>query len=170
MKYFQISRAENSHRPGGRKERSRYPNGARDLITCRSGSTMVESAIFFPIVILSVMAMLYLLINQYSKVCTAAHIHTYLRQEASSGNNTIQVEIADRFDKDRYRALAEAASVEVHSGRKFGAEYIEGERMLRYFGGRLASKSGYSFTHYGRSYILDEAGIARGLYIAKSVG
>ncbi|MDR1271549.1 MAG: hypothetical protein LBK04_00910 [Clostridiales Family XIII bacterium] len=134
-----------------------------------SGSAMVESAIILPIVILAVMAVLYLHINLYTSVCLSSHIHLLLRQEVAEEDDLIDVRIDDAYVRDRYRREAEGASITVLQGRRFAAKYLEAEKEKKYFGGMLANPSGYSSYYYGRSYIIDEAGIARALSAASAV-
>jgi hypothetical protein len=135
----------------------------RKCLAGQRGSTMVESAIVLPVVILSVMAVLYLLINQYTSVCLSSHVHMLLRQEAVEEGNLTEVRIDDAYVRDRYRREAESASIHATRGRRFTAEYLEAEKEKKYFGGRLADSGGYSSYYYGRSYIIDEAKIARTL-------
>jgi hypothetical protein len=112
------------------------------------------------------MAMLYLLINIYSQTCLSAHMHMFLRQEAAADGDLISVSIADAYVRDRYRREAESVSMDVNEGKRFASRYLEAERTKKYFAGVLGRAEGYSRTYYGRSYIIDEAKIARALDIA----
>ena len=128
---------------------------------------MVEAAIFFPIAVFCAMAVMALLLNIYSQTATQAHLHVYLRGEASAYGDRTQVQLTDAYVRDRYRRAAESVSfavVETGSGGRPGivpVKSLEASRSITYYGGRFTNPSGYDTEYYARSYIVDEAGMVR---------
>jgi hypothetical protein len=122
---------------------------------------MVEAAIFFPIAIFAVMAVLALMLNLYSQTALQAHMHLFVRAEAASDGDRVNVRIGDAYVRDRYRAEAESVSVEAQNGSVYGAKTVEADRTKTYYGGRLTDPGGYEREFFGRWYVIDEAGYAR---------
>jgi hypothetical protein len=122
---------------------------------------MVEAAIFFPITIFAVMAVLALLLNLYSQTALQAHMHMAVRAEAAADGDRVNVRIGDAYVRDRYRREAESVSIAMTDGSVYGTKMVEANRMLTYYGGRLTNPRGYEREFYGRWYVIDEAGHAR---------
>jgi hypothetical protein len=122
---------------------------------------MVEAAIFFPLTIFAVMAVLALLLNLYSQTALQAHMHMFVRAEAAAAGDRVNVCIDDAYIRDRYRREAESVSVAAKEGHVYGAKMVEANRTLSYYGGRLTDPRGYEREFYGRWYVIDEAGYAR---------
>ncbi len=137
--YFQIFRRENS---------------------CKGGA-MVEAAIFFPISIFCLMAVMALMLNLYSQTATQAHLHVYLRAEAAADGDRAQVKLTDAYARDRYRRDAESISFEVRRTGDLLQKSLEASRTLSYFGGRFTNPRGYETEYYARAYIVDEAAMVR---------
>ena len=55
----------------------------------KTGSAMVEAAIIFPLVILAVMTMVYLIINLYLEVTLNVRLHMELTEEAGKLSDTV---------------------------------------------------------------------------------
>jgi len=122
---------------------------------------MVEAAIFFPIAIFCIMAVLALMLNIYSQTATQAQLHVRLRAEAAGYGDRAQVSISDAYERDRYRQGAESVSFDISKAGNIFDESLEASRIKTYYGGRLTNPLGYETEYYARSYILDEAGAVR---------
>ncbi len=58
----------------------------------KRGAAMVEAAIVYPIVIIAMMTVLYLLMALYSTAASTAELHTALRQKAGNESETVLAE------------------------------------------------------------------------------
>ncbi|MCL1896173.1 MAG: hypothetical protein FWG03_06480 [Clostridiales bacterium] len=122
---------------------------------------MVEAAIYFPIAVFCAMAVMALLLNIYSQTATQAHLHVRLRAEAAAVGDRTQARLTDAYARDRYRREAESVSFAIDDGGEGLRKWKEASRTLTYRGGRFTNPRGYETDYYGRSYIVDEARIAR---------
>ena len=122
---------------------------------------MVEAAIYFPIAVFCAMAVMALLLNIYSQTATQAHLHVRLRAEAAAVGDRTQARLTDAYARDRYRSEAESVSFAISDGGAGLRKWKEASRALRYYGGRFTNPRGYETGYYGRSYVVDEARIAR---------
>ena len=95
---------------------------------------MVEAAIFFPIAVFAVMAVLALLLNLYSQTSLQAHMHMAVRAEAASAGGSVSVRIGDAYVRDRYRSEAESASIALTEGSVYGTKTVEADRTEIYYG------------------------------------
>jgi hypothetical protein len=121
---------------------------------------MVESAIYFPLIVLAVMFTIYMLINMYSMTALRANLHILVRSESAAKIGTTDIRTEDETS-DRYRRAAEANTVEMREGRQFAATYVEAESGSTYYGGRLTRRRGIRAECYGRAYLIDETDLAR---------
>ena len=123
---------------------------------------MVEAAIFFPIAVFCIMAVLALLLNIYSQTSAQANIHIKLRAEAASYGDRTLASLEDAYERDKYRRQAEGLTFT--SSEKTGGIFgktLETSLSQTYYGGRLTNPSGYETEYYARCYILDEVGMLR---------
>lgn len=121
---------------------------------------MVEAAIVLPLVMLSVMAMIYLLINIYSTVSLQSHMHLLLREESGTKSGMVKYEIVDDYKRDKIRRKAESAKIgmnEKHSGL---SKYVEAQRDSVYTTNMIINKSP-KIRSYGRSFVYNESDIVR---------
>lgn len=58
----------------------------------KRGAAMIEAVIVYPIVIIAMMTVLYLLIGLYSAAVSIAELHTALRQEGGNESKTVLAE------------------------------------------------------------------------------
>jgi len=130
---------------------------------------MVEAAIFFPIAVFCAMAVMALLLNIYSQTATQAHMHVRLRAEAAAAGDRTQTRLSDAFVRDRYRREAESVSFAVSKSGEGLWKWLETSRTKTYYGGMFTNPLGYETGYYARSYIVNEALIARRTGIAKGV-
>ena len=135
----------------------------KKILSETNGSTMVESAIILPFVILAAITLVYLFINIYSQLCLQANMHIALRAEAGERNGLTTVSIQDAYERDEIRSYAENESFEFDTGRLFITQYIEGSKIKRYRGGGLTARMQFERKFNGRYYLLDEALIVRGM-------
>lgn len=111
---------------------------------------MVESAILYPLIFASIMAMIYLLVNLYSAASLQAYLHNELRDKAYQ--EVMESEIIDRVGIDKYRAKAERKDININRN----VSYLSAKKSVSYRGNGIIKKSA-SREEYGRSYIIDEA-------------
>ena len=125
------------------------------LIHNKRGSTFVEAAMIFPLVIAGVMAVLYIIIGLYLSLSLQSSLHISIRNECGETSKTI------------YR-------IEEHMEYPFKTTMIglrpaiimEEERKYQ-IRGLLADE--ISRSEKGRCYLLNEAEIIRMYYLAKKV-
>lgn len=124
-------------------------------IKSKKGSAMVEATMIFPMVIASVVAVLYIIIGLYLSLSLQASLHLALRKECGEISQTVyRVEQIEEFQYEE---------------EKLGLRPIikmEAERDYRV--SKLFTKD-ISRTEKGRSYVLDEAEGIRILSLAGEV-
>ena len=125
------------------------------------GTALVEAAIFFPIAVFCIMAVLALLLSIYSQTSAQAHLHIRLRAEAAAYGDRTQVRLEDAYTRDRYRRESESLSFAFSETGNVLRKYLEASREVTYYGGRFLNPLGYETEYYARSYIIDEAGTVR---------
>ena len=135
---------------------------SKNVLLNKKGSTMVESAIIFPLVILAAIAVIYLFINIYSQASLQANMHILIREEAGSQGDLLSVKIKDEYVRDKYRRNAESVSVEIVEKAMFGFKYFEASKSKKYLGGGLTAGKQYEMEYYGRYYAINESLIVRG--------
>ena len=126
----------------------------------KNGTTMVEAAVVMPLVILSVMAMIYLLINIYSTVSLQSHMHLLLREESGIKSNMTEHEIFDEYKRDKIRRKAESAKIRIISKRKGLSEYVEAQKDSVYITNMMIN-SAPKVRSYGKSFVYNESDIVR---------
>ncbi|MDR2132944.1 MAG: hypothetical protein LBP30_06310 [Clostridiales Family XIII bacterium] len=142
------------------------PRGARGG---KRGTAMVEAAVVFPLVIASVMAVVYLMIDLYCFTALRSHLHVALRAEADAETGLSEVVIADGRVRDRYRAAAERRGISPEHRRKgLFNPYVAAEESKSY-GGNAMIERGVTRKHFGRFYVLDEVSFVRNLSLVTSV-
>lgn len=122
----------------------------------KKGTTMVEAAIVLPLVILSVMALIYLLINIYSTVALQSHMHLLLREESSIKSGMSRYEITDGYKRDKIRRKAESTNIELDSS----LTQVSAQKNVVYKTNMIIKKAP-KVKNYGRSYINRESTIVR---------
>ena len=137
--YFQIFRRENSSK----------------------GTAMVEAAIYFPIAIFCIMAVLALLLNIYSQTATQAHLHIKLRAEAAAYGGRTGVVLVDAYVRDKYRREAESIPFVVNEKGNILRRSLEASFARTYYGGHFTNPEGYVTEYYASSYIIDESAAVR---------
>ncbi|MDR2770492.1 MAG: hypothetical protein LBB57_00480 [Clostridiales Family XIII bacterium] len=133
----------------------------------KRGTTLVEAAIVFPLVIASVMAVIYLMINLYSFTALRASLHVALRAEADAETGLTEALLADGRVYDRYRLAAERRGIFAERRRKGLNSYVSAEESKQYRGNAMITE-GVTRKHFGRVYILDEVSVVRNLSLAKA--
>ena len=130
------------------------------ILKNRKGTTMVEAAVVMPLVILSIMALIYLLLNIYSTVALQSHIHLLLREESGMKSTMVKYEIIDDYKRDKIRMKAEAANIGITEGGGLLASYVEAQKDSVYTTNMLIRKK-IKVGSYGRSYVYNESDIVR---------
>jgi hypothetical protein len=124
-----------------------------EFIRSARGSASVESAIYFPIVILCAAAVIALVINMHMHTSAQAHMHIALRAESDAKSGTADVIAVGSVWKDRYRKEAEDKSFNMSGGGALNVEYIY-----------AVDDSGEQL---GRVYIINERLIVKGADVIK---
>lgn len=131
-------------------------NILKEKLNNNKGTTMVEAAIILPLVILSVMALIYLLINIYSTVALQSHMHLLVREESNVKSGMTKCEIADGYKRDRIRKKAESMNIKLETK----ANKVWANKNVVYKANMIIKKAP-KVGHYGRSYIYNESDIVR---------
>jgi hypothetical protein len=139
----------------------------RGFVGDERGSAMVEAAIVLPLVLASVMAVVYLMLNLYSFTALRSSLHVSLRAEANAETDLTEARVVDGRVYDRYRIAAERRGISFARDRKGLAPYAEAEEFKRYAGNGMISGD-VRKRHFGRYYILDEADAVRKLSLARA--
>lgn len=121
---------------------------------------MVEAAIVLPLVILSIMAMIYLLINIYSTVSLQSHMHLLLREESGARSGMVEYEIVDDYRRDKIRRKAESKKINIAEKGMLLSRHVEAQKDSVYTTNMLIKKAPEVRT-YGRSFVLKESDIVR---------
>jgi len=121
----------------------------------KRGSTLVEAAMIFPIVIAAVMAVLYIIIGSYLSLSLQSSLHTSIRKESGEISETVY----------RIEDSIEYPFTNIMIGLR-PAIMMEEERKYRISG---LFKNEISRKEKGRGYIIDEAEIIRIFYCTKEV-
>jgi hypothetical protein len=98
---------------------------------------MVESAIYFPFIVLGIMFTIYVMIDMYSLAALQAHLHLAVRAESGLVSGVTEVETGGGTDYDRYRAAAFAKRVKIGKGRSGREETVTGSVSDKYGAGRM---------------------------------
>jgi hypothetical protein len=128
------------------------------------GASMVEAAIYLPLVILCIMFTIYMMLNMYTSCVSQSDLHIKVRGEADKKMPITAVKISEASGKDRYENAAESSKIEVGDGKGFASTFKEGQRTSNGEGGRLIKTEWKEF-QYGRWYVINEKKIV-GLYHA----
>ncbi|HYE69565.1 MAG TPA: TadE family protein [Anaerovoracaceae bacterium] len=116
-------------------------------IKSKKGTTMVEAAMIFPLVIACVIAVIYIIINLYQALTLQTSLHLALRKESGEFSQTVyrQEEIKEyQWEKDRVGIRPVIRMEEA-------GEY----RINTFFKSRIKR------IEKGRSYVIDEAELIR---------
>ena len=132
----------------------------RETLGAVRGAAMVEAAIFYPIMLLSIMFVVYMGINLYDMTAQQAQTHLAVRKAAAEKEGRAQVKIVAGYRPDRYLAAAEARGMTMGEGARFGAKYVMASRNLVYRGGRLVKQPAEASFH-GRAWVQGGMTLAR---------
>lgn len=116
------------------------------------GSTMVEMAIIYPLIIAVIMVLIYLMINIYSAASLQSSLHMQVRTESATRNELAEVSINGTNFIDRYRAKAESINIPLVDEK----DYVYASVGRDYRGNAMIKSSTYR-KEYGRAYLIDEA-------------
>jgi hypothetical protein len=99
---------------------------------------MVESAIYFPFIVLGIMFTIYVMIDMYSIASLQAHMHLSVRAESGRISGATDVEgIGSGTGYDMYRAAAFAERIQLGEGRASNTATATGAASVRYGAGRM---------------------------------
>jgi hypothetical protein len=131
------------------------------------GTALVDAVIVIPLVILSVMAIIYLLLNIYSTVSLQSHMHILLREESGIKSGMVKYEIEDGYKRDSIRRKAELTQILLEHRNNILSDYVEAEKTSTYTTNMMISRKPTVRT-YGRSYINNESKIVRFKEVVKA--
>jgi hypothetical protein len=135
----------------------------------KRGTATVEAAVVLPLALAAAMAVVYLMINLYSFTALRSFLHVALRAEADAETGLTELVIADGRVYDRYRLAAERRGISAERRRSGLINPCVAAEEVKSYRGNAMIRNGVKRTHFGRYYILDEAGIVRNLALAKAV-
>jgi hypothetical protein len=148
--------------PGAADVRICLRGAATRCFRGRSGSTMVESAIYFPFIVLGIMFTIYVMIDMYSIASLQAHLHLSVRAESGRISSVTDVGgIGDGTGYDRYRSAAFAKRIKLGEGKSSNTATATGAASAKYGAARMV---GTVKTEMGaRSYAIRETEGLRGV-------
>jgi hypothetical protein len=118
---------------------------------------MVESALYFPLIVLGIMFTIYVMIDMYSLAALQARLHLSVRAESARLSGvTDAAAVGQGTDYDRYRAAAYAKRIDLGEGRSGGAKTATASTSADYGAGRMAGSA--HVEKRARSYVIREAG------------
>jgi hypothetical protein len=117
---------------------------------------MVESAIYFPIMVLCVMFVIYTMIDMYSIASLRSHLHMDVRAESGRLSGVSDVKVSGGTGYDRYRRAAFAKKISLGAGKSGGAKTAQGTVSAKYGAGRMASNVKVAMS--SRAYAIKETG------------
>jgi hypothetical protein len=122
---------------------------------------MVESAIYFPFIVLGIMFTIYVMIDLYSMASLQSHLHLAVRAQSGKLSGVTDASRAAGGGYDRYREAAFAERVELGQGKASGKATATGKASSRYGAGRMAGTARIDMD--ARSYAIKEIDGARKL-------
>lgn len=131
--------------------------GSRRLVRSDAGSAMVESAIVFPLIILTAMFTVYMALNYYSECSLRAKMHEELRVRSSKETGKTELQMTEAGRPDAFRANAEKTAFTYREGGGVFGAYLSADATASYEGGMLTLKSRIKRAYTARSYIIDES-------------
>ena len=95
---------------------------------------MTEAAVVFPVVIMVVMTVIYILINMYMDAVISAKEHLALRCEAGVVTKTVERpnHLSDRIPEDKYGKKAFSGTVVITKGHRFLSNILVSENSWVY--------------------------------------
>jgi hypothetical protein len=116
-------------------------------IRSKKGTTIVEAAMIFPLVIAAVVAVLYIVINLYQSLSLQSSLHLALRKECGERSQTVY-----RMDQIKeYPSMTERIGirqiVKMEEEREYRIKTLFKDQIVR--------------TEKGRSYLIDEPDLIR---------
>jgi hypothetical protein len=122
----------------------------------KKGSTMVEAALIYPMIIAAIMAVIFILISMYSATAVKANIHTTLRAEVFSRTKTGEsIKFENSFyPSDKYSRGAFNQKVSLYIEKNIRSTIIYGQTAHQYNGNALLH--GVNKYQSGRMYVIDE--------------
>jgi hypothetical protein len=121
---------------------------------------MVESAIYFPFIVLGIMFTIYVMIDLYSIASLQAHLHLAVRAESGRLSGATDVGVGGGTGYDRYRAAEFARRIKLGEGRSAGTTTATGLASATYGAGRMAGSVKTELS--ARSYAVREVEGLRG--------
>jgi hypothetical protein len=116
---------------------------------------MVESAIYFPFIVLAIMFTIYVMIDMYSAASLQARLHLAVRAKSGGMSGVTDVaELGGGTGYDRYRAAAFAKRMKIKEGKVAGTAAAMGSASERYGAGRMVGKVRVDMS--ARSYAISE--------------
>ncbi|MBN7772675.1 hypothetical protein [Clostridium aminobutyricum] len=128
----------------------------RHLLFNKKGSTMIEAALIYPMILAAMMAVIYILISMYSATSVKANLHTCLREEILTRTETGErIELEHSFmPSDKYSMAAFNRKITVMEEEKIMYSILSGSMSHTYKGNALLK--GVDKFQEGNLYQIDE--------------
>ena len=130
---------------------SKRSGAITEKVNSKRGGTIAEAAVVFPVVIIVVLTVIYILIVLYTEASTAARDHLALRKESGIRTETVGREdgFTNIMPEDKFGRVPFQKTAEIFEGPKLP------DRLL--------------FTDRSSVYVIDEAAYIRRIDLSKSI-
>ncbi|MDR0886060.1 MAG: hypothetical protein LBN22_06855 [Clostridiales Family XIII bacterium] len=98
---------------------------------------MIESAIMYPIVILTMMALIYFSINEYACMSQKNDMHVKLRAQSYEDVGTVTSSMNASYIPDKYRQASESKTLDITKSSKLGADVYQASMTRQFMSGQL---------------------------------
>jgi hypothetical protein len=116
---------------------------------------MVESAIYFPFIVLGIMFTIYVMIDMYSIASLRSHLHLAVRAESGRLSGVTDISsVGNGSAHDRYRVASFAKRIKLGEGRSNMNRTSTGSASAKYVAGRMAGS--VKVFMEARSYAISE--------------
>jgi hypothetical protein len=123
---------------------------------------MVESAIYFPFIVLGIMFTMYVMIDMYSIAALQSHLHLAVRAESGRLSGVTDVAVkGGGAGYDRYRTAAFAKRVKLGAGKSGRNKTATGSVSAKYGAGRMVGN--VKIDERARAYAIREISGVRGI-------
>jgi hypothetical protein len=123
---------------------------------------MVESAIYFPFIVLGIMFTIYVTIDMYSVAALRSHLHLAVRAESGRLSGVTDISgVGDGSAYDRYRTAAFAKRISLGEGQSHQKRIATGSASGKYEAGSMAGSVNVEVD--ARSYAIREISALRAI-------
>ena len=134
----------------------------------KQGTTIVEAAIIFPLVIAAVFTVIYIMISLYSHTTLQSSLHIALRGAEGLETGLTVRTLEDGTKRNKYRAANESKPIDVGVSHHIIHPYVFAETQKTY-GGAPIFNTFVDRQYAGRYYLVNDTGIIRNIDLAKNL-